>query len=94
MEKTFDPVTLEFIPTRSEVFTGRIDTLKVLSEKVNFKETPTIPKTTEIQTKILNVVKERGDVISGSFAQQTLIKGSRKFKDLDILSKILNYYQN
>ncbi len=87
MEKTFDPVTLEFIPSRSETFTGRIDTLKVLSDKVNFKENPTIPKTTEIQTKILDIVKERGDVISGSFAQQTLIKGSRNFRDLDILSK-------
>jgi len=86
MEMTFDPVTLEFIPTRSEVFTKRIDVLKVLGEKVNLKKSPKIPKTNKIQTEILNVVKERGDIISGSFAQQTLIEGSRKFKDLDILS--------
>ena len=85
-EITFDPLRLEYIPSRKEVFTGRIDTLKELSGEVNFKDVFKLPKTTKIQSKVLNIVKERGDIISGSFAQKTLIKGSRDFKDLDILS--------
>ena len=78
MEKTFDPVTLEFIPSQKEVFTGRIDPLKVLSDKVNFKENPTIPNTNKIQTEIeikktikegrpqeLKVIKEMHTILEG-----------------------------
>lgn len=82
-----EPFKVEFIPSRSEVFAGRVDTLKILSEKVNLKEKPNLPKTNKIQSDILNIVKQNNDIISGSFAQKTLIKGSRDFKDLDILSK-------
>jgi len=82
-----EPLKLEFIPSQKEVFTGRIDPLKLLSEEVNFKKKPTLPKTNKIQSEILNLVKQNEDIISGSFAQKTLIKGSRDFKDLDILSK-------
>jgi hypothetical protein len=81
-----EPLKVKFIPSMKEVFTKRIDTLRLLSEKINLKESPKIPNTNKIQSDILKVVKQNDDIISGSFAQETLIKGSRKFKDLDILS--------
>jgi hypothetical protein len=53
------------------------------------KPKPSFPKTTLIQKRILKVTKKRGDAVTGSFSQQTLLKKqfARKFKDLDIVTK-------
>lgn len=52
------------------------------------KPNPTLPqKLTKTQIKILLAATERGEVIGGSFAQKTLYPESRKFNDIDIISK-------
>jgi len=84
---TKDSLRVEFVPSRKEVFTGAIDPLKSLSQDIAYKKKPKIPKVTSTQQKILDVTKEEGGIISGSFAQQTLIKDARTFKDIDILTK-------
>jgi hypothetical protein len=69
------------------VFSSSVDPLKSLSQDVAYKKAPKLPKVTNIQQKIIDVTKEEGGIISGSFAQQTLIKDARTFKDIDVLSK-------
>ena len=52
------------------------------------KPSPALPqKLTKNQAKILQAAIERGEVIGGSFAQKTLYPNSRKFNDIDIISK-------
>lgn len=87
MEITSEPLTVEYVPSQRAVFTEKIDPLKELASEINFKKKFNLPPTNEIQSGVLDVVKESGDVISGSFAQQALIKDARAFKDLDILSQ-------
>ncbi len=81
------PVRVEFIPKRDVSFTGKIDPLKSLSQDIAFKDDFSLPKTTKQQKLILDLTKEDGQIVSGSFAQQALIKDARPFKDLDILSE-------
>jgi len=45
-----------------------------------------LPKTTKIQRTILNIAKEQNAIVTGSFAQKTLLKKSRNFTDIDILT--------
>jgi hypothetical protein len=56
---------------------------------IPFKETPKLPELTAIQKDIVNIAQQRGDILSGSFAQQVLLREgyARAFKDIDILSK-------
>jgi len=58
-------------------------------EKVNLRKTPSpqLPSLTKTQGKILQAVTERGEVVGGSFAQKTLFPSSRKFQDIDIISR-------
>ena len=84
---TKDPLRVEFVPSRKESFGSSVDPLKSLSQDIAYKTTPKLPKVTAIQQKIIDVTKEEGGIISGSFAQQTLIKDARTFKDIDVLSK-------
>jgi len=54
------------------------------------KKSPTIPKTTsKVEKEVLSLVKKNGDIVTGSFARETLLKKqfSRIHKDLDIASK-------
>ncbi len=46
-----------------------------------------LPKVTKIQKIILELVKKEGAAVTGSFAQKTFVKGSRGFKDIDIVTK-------
>lgn len=55
-------------------------------KNIPLKTNPTLPKLTPLQMDIVNIGKARGDIFSGSFAQKIFVKGSRKFKDIDILS--------
>lgn len=45
-----------------------------------------LPKTSRVQREILKIAKEQGAIVTGSFAQKTLLKKSRNFTDIDILS--------
>ncbi len=53
------------------------------------RTTPKLPQTTELEKEILKIVKGRGDAVTGSFAQETLLKSkfARKHKDIDIVTK-------
>jgi hypothetical protein len=82
-----DMVRLEYIPKRDITYIEDIDPLRALSSDIAFRDKPKLPKLTVEQKKILGVVKEEGGIVSGSFAQEALIKDSRKFKDLDILAR-------
>ena len=56
--------------------------------KLAKKPSPTLPqKITKTQARILQAAIERGEVVGGSFAQKTLFPSSRKFQDIDIISK-------
>jgi hypothetical protein len=62
---------------------------KAKVEKI-FRETPKLPKpSSSIEKQILEVVKKKGDAISGSYAQEAILKKTfaRRHKDLDILTK-------
>lgn len=80
---------IELIPS------GKIPQLETspikVVEKTNIpiKKKPTVPKTKGNKKAILDIVKKRGDVVTGSFAQKTLLKKkfTRTPKDLDILTK-------
>lgn len=63
-------------------FAEGVDLSKVLRRR------PWIPKQTSAEKKILAAVKKEGDVVTGSFAQETLLKKqfTTKHKDLDILT--------
>ena len=54
---------------------------------IPLRPTPKLPALTDVQRKIINVAIERGDAITGSLAQKTLVKGSRTFEDVDIVSR-------
>lgn len=83
--KTTKKIDLKLIPETGEV--RRTQPLKAVKQTtIPLVETPTLPKLSKTQKKILKVVKERGDVISGGLAQKTLVKGERSIKDIDILS--------
>lgn len=79
-------VKVEFIPPRKADFAGDIFPIKTMASDLALKTKPELPKVTAEQKAILDIVKQEGDIVSGSFAQQTLIKNARQFKDLDILS--------
>ena len=72
----------------------KTDPLKVIKEaqlENRIKLKPNLAPATNIEKDILNVVKKRGDVVTGSYARETLLKKrfSRKHKDLDIASSNL-----
>ena len=50
---------------------------------------PKLAPTSKVEKEILNVVKKRGDIVTGSYAQESLLKKpfTNKHKDLDILTK-------
>ncbi len=82
--------TIELIPARGQQVPVKIkkiikkgDVLKQLRDK------PSLPKVSKTHKGILDIVKKRGDIVSGSFAQQSLLKKkfTRGFKDLDIITK-------
>lgn len=80
---------IEIILNRGEKL--KTKPLKVIKEaqlEGKLKLKPTLAKTTKIEKKLLKVVKKRGDVVTGSYARETLLKKSfaRKHKDLDIAS--------
>ncbi len=79
-------IDVEFIPGRGETIKTDLDTLKLLSGDINLKDKIKLPKTRKIQRDILDVVKTEKGIVSGSFAQESMVKGSRPFKDLDILT--------
>ena len=54
---------------------------------IPIKPFPKIPKVTQLQRRILDVAIERGDAVTGSFGQKILVTGSRKFGDIDIVTK-------
>lgn len=56
--------------------------------KKQLRPTPKLPRSPRIEKKILDIVKKKGDVVGGSYAQEALLKSkfARKHKDIDILS--------
>jgi len=85
LSQSDDVIDLKLIPETGEI--RKTKPLKAVSQTtIPLKETPSIPKISKTQEKILDVVKKRGDVVSGSLAQKTIVKGERKVKDIDILS--------
>jgi hypothetical protein len=67
----------------------RTKTDKIL-DNINLrrKASPQIPsQLTKTQGRVLQVIAERREVVGGSFAQKTLFPSSRKFQDIDIISK-------
>ncbi|KKK94167.1 hypothetical protein LCGC14_2685560, partial [marine sediment metagenome] len=81
---------IEIIPRAGEKL--KVKPLKAVKEaqiKKQLKETPKLAPTTTAEKRVLNVVKKRGDAVSGSFAQESLLKKqfTRRHKDLDILTK-------
>lgn len=86
-KRTYGDIDVQFIPKRTAKYTKDIDQFKLLRSNVAYLDKPKLPETTKLQAKILDVVKKEKGIVSGSFAQQTLIRGSRKFADLDILSR-------
>jgi hypothetical protein len=85
--KEFDPLRVEFIPKRDVNIAGDIIPLRNMASDIAFKDKPSLPKVTAEQKMILDVIKQEGGIVSGSFAQQTLIRDARQFKDLDVLSQ-------
>ena len=85
LTKEISPLRVEFVPSRKSEFSGEIIPLETFAMELSLRENPISPKITSEQAKILQLVKDEGAIVSGSFAQQTLIKESRPFKDLDIL---------
>jgi len=87
LTKEFDPLRVEFIPKRDVNVAGDVFPLRTMASEIAFKEKPSLPKVTAEQKLILDVVKQEGGIVSGSFAQQALIRDARQFKDLDVLSQ-------
>lgn len=54
-----------------------------------YKDTIILPRASNIEKRILRVVRDQGDVIGGSYAQEAVLKSkfTRPHKDIDILSK-------
>ncbi|KKK72379.1 hypothetical protein LCGC14_2904460, partial [marine sediment metagenome] len=66
----------------------RVSPLGLAEEaRIPLRPTPKLPALKDFQRRIINVAVERGDAISGSLAQKTLVKGSRTFEDVDIVAK-------
>jgi len=64
--------------------------VKEFSVNNKLKKNPTLPKTTsKVEKEVLALVKKNGDIVTGSFARETLLRKqfSRVHKDLDIASK-------
>ena len=63
--------------------------IKKVDIEKRLKPKPSLAKTSDVEKRILKVVRKRGDTITGSFATETLLKKqfSRRHKDLDILAK-------
>ena len=79
-------VELGLIPPKKGGVTIDID--KFLAQiDIPFKNKPTLPKVTATQARILEVIKEEPAIVTGSFAQEALLKKSRGFADLDIVTK-------
>lgn len=69
-----------------------VDPLRAVKEaniQKILRETPKIPKTSSAEKRLLKVVKRNNDIVTGSFAQEALVKKqfSRKHKDIDVLTK-------
>ena len=58
-------------------------------QEIPLRREPKLPELTEIQQKVVDVVSKRGDAITGSLAQRTLLQQrfTRQFKDIDVVSK-------
>ncbi len=66
----------------------RVSPLGLAEEaRIPLRPTPRLPALKDFQRRIINVAVERGDAISGSLAQKTLVKGSRTFEDVDSVAK-------
>jgi len=82
---------IEIIPPRG--VKPQINIKKVLKTtdiKPQLKKVPSLPvKITPANRRVLKVVRRRGDTISGSFAQEAVLKKqfTRPHKDLDIITK-------
>ena len=55
--------------------------------RIPLRPTPKLPALKDFQRRIISVAVDRGDSISGSLAQKTLVRGSRTFEDVDIVSR-------
>ncbi len=77
-EETLSPKTREKLTEITKRFNPDIP----YKTELNLK----LPKQTKLQKEILEIAKKENAIITGSFAQQALVKGSRKFKDIDIVT--------
>jgi len=82
---------IEVIP-QGKIPKLKVDPLKAVKQaqlKKQLRSIPKIPKTSKIEKEILKIVKKRGDAVTGSFAQRTLLKKqfARKPKDIDIVTR-------
>lgn len=76
-------ITAEFIPGRSAQYDAKKGLL--ISEEIQWKDTFGLPDVTAEQTKILETTQDVGGIVSGSLAQEALVKGARPFQDIDVL---------
>ncbi len=70
-----------------------VDVKRFIRETVDdipLKDVPDFPATNRFQREILRAVADEDDLVTGSFAQATLIKKSRGFADIDIASDDIN----
>lgn len=90
IEKVRKVGKIEIIPQRGTKL--KVKPLKALKEaqlSKQLKEVPKLAPTSKIEKRVLKIVKKRGDAVSGSFAQESLLKKqfAKRHKDLDILTK-------
>lgn len=81
---------IEIIP-RSGTYL-KVKPLKAVLEadiKKQLVKNPKLAPVTKIEKRVLQIVKKRGDIVSGSYAQESLLKKAftTKHKDLDILTR-------
>ena len=81
-------IDLGLIPPKGDLPGLKPDPTKfILGGGIPFKEIPTLPRTSKLQSKILDLAREEPVIVTGSFAQQTLLRKSRGFADIDIVTK-------
>lgn len=80
---------IEIVRTRNSRLNADIKKLvKDVDEEKLLKPKPKLARANTVEKKVLDIVKKRGDAVTGSYARETLVKKkfARKHKDLDILT--------
>jgi len=88
-------IDIELVPAGKRGLNAQVNPKMLLEEygdAIPFSKSPNIPKTTKFQQDFLDILKEdeikfaTDSSVGGSFAQKALLKKSRPFGDLDIVT--------